>query len=283
MAEGPPDFTSALQKAVRVRDLLLLAVPPAVLLAVFSLPLETREAYTFSYTHPDLVTAFAANFVHLSRVHLLGSLAAYLLLVGVGYTLAVLASHRRLFGVTMVVYLLGLPPVLSVLNLAAPRDAVTYGFSGINMALAGLLAPLLVTYAGQWLYPELTVRDSPPLFFVGMAVVALFGVPASALTVGVAVASVGAALLYRFPSPRRLKSTYRWLRRPGSPVRQSGWFELIVIGLLIYGGFLLVGFPANPRSGQTVVNSYVHLVGFALGYLVPYIALELGLFEPTPP
>lgn len=279
MDEGVPDFGAALKRAVSLVDIGAFAVPPVVLLAVTYLPLETRRAYTFAYTDPSAITAYTAHFVHLSNTHLLANVAGYLLLVTVGYPLATLASRRSFFRAAMAVYLIVFPPVLSALNLAVPRQAVAYGFSGINMALAGLLALLLVSFAGRRLHPGVSVRDAPPLFLLGLAVVAIRSGPEDGITGWVAAISVGVALLYKRPSPDWIRSVRRWFRHPSSPARQNGWLELFVTGLGLYVGVLLVGFPADLGGDGTVLNSYVHLLGFALGFLVPYIALEAGLFE----
>jgi len=104
------------------------------LLAAFALPETTRRSLAFAYADPTLPTAFAAHYVHLGVGHLARNLAGYCLLAGVGYALAVLGGSRRFFLTALATFLLAFPFVFSALNLAVPRDAIGFGFSGINMA-----------------------------------------------------------------------------------------------------------------------------------------------------
>jgi len=124
------------------------------LLAIFTLPESTRRSLAFAYADPTAVTAFTAHYVHLDVGHLAGNVAGYALLAGVGYALAVLGDSRRFFLTALATFLLVFPFVLSALNLAVPRDAIGFGFSGINMALAGLLPLLLGTYARERFHVE---------------------------------------------------------------------------------------------------------------------------------
>lgn len=59
-------------------DPLALSAVPVALLAVFSLPLETRRSLAFDYVDPTLVTAFTAHYVHLGTAHLVGFCVGFL-------------------------------------------------------------------------------------------------------------------------------------------------------------------------------------------------------------
>jgi hypothetical protein len=268
---------AVLRDVVRLRDCLALAVVPAVALAVFSLPAATRESLAFAYRDPTPVTAYAAHFVHFELEHLVANLLGYALLAGFGYVLAVLADRRRLFGVTAVTYVLAFPFVLSGLNLAVPRNAVGYGLSGVNMAFAGLLGVVLVAYVGRRLDERVRVRYAPGVFFAAVAVVSLVALPARPVSVGLAAVSAVLAAAYVLSA----RSAWSELPEAVPPVggTRAGWFDVGVLGAVAFLGYPFVGFPAPSPVDGTVVNLYVHLLGFCLGFIVPYVALVVGAFD----
>ncbi|MFC7096466.1 hypothetical protein [Halobaculum marinum] len=265
-----------LRRRGRVRDCLALAVVPAVLVAVFLLPESTRRGLAFVYQRPTLATAYTAHFVHLSLDHLLANVLGYVLLAGTGYVLAVLAGARRLFGAAAATNLLAFPVVLSALNLAIPRDAVGYGFSGVTMAFAGLLAVVGAAYAGRRLHPAVGVRHAPGAFFAVLALVSVIVLPSVPLAWALASVAALGALGY-------VGSAARALRSPAAPsawrgVSDPGWSDILVVAAVVFFGYPFVGFPADVRSGGTLTNVYVHLLGFCLAFLVAYVCAESGLF-----
>ncbi|MFW6004710.1 MAG: hypothetical protein ACOCPV_03650 [Halodesulfurarchaeum sp.] len=263
-----------------MRELLALAVVPAVLIVVFTLPTETKRELAFSYMDPTPLTAFTAHYVHLAPTHLWGNVFAFVLLAGTGYVLAVLADRRQLFGLAVLFYLFVFPPVLSLLNLAVPREAITYGFSGINMAMAGFLPLALTLYAGRRLLERVDHRQAPTLFFLAMALIALIAIPLSVVTAAVAVAAGGAAIGYGYTAYTGVATTERSRALRLAPgAERSGWVELGAISAFVAMGYPLVGFPAEPAAGGTVMNLYVHFLGYSLAFLVPYISLETGLLD----
>jgi len=164
------------------------------------------------------VTAFTAHYVHLDVGHLAGNVAGYALLAGVGYALAVLGDSRRFFLTALATFLLVFPFVLSALNLAVPRDAIGFGFSGINMALAGLLPLLLGTYARERFHVEGSVRALPAVFFALVGWIALLALPVSTSGLGLAglvtgVASGLLAVLYASAANLSLRASARDLAR----------------------------------------------------------------------
>ncbi|QKY19148.1 hypothetical protein B4589_001680 [Halolamina sp. CBA1230] len=267
-------FFAALRAAVRLRDCLVLAVVPAFAVVAFALPVARRESLAFAYRDPSLVTAYTAQFVHFDIAHLAANVLGYVLVAGFGYALAALAGYRRLFGVAAVTYLLAFPPALSWLNLAIPRNAVGYGLSGLNMAFAGLLALVLVAYAGR-LDDRVRVRHAPGLFFAVVALIALLA-PRNGGVPGVGAASALVAVGY-------VVSARRWAagRSRGGSVplhRRAGWFDALVLGVVTLFGYQFVGF-ASLAIHDGIVNVYVHLLGFCLGFIVPYTALAAGVVD----
>ncbi|WP_123619498.1 hypothetical protein [Halorubrum sp. CSM-61] len=281
-------FRRELLARVRLADLLALAVVPATLVAVFALPESTRRSLAFAYAEPTVRTAFTAHYVHLDASHLAGNAAGYALLAGVGYALAVLAGYRRFFLVALATFLAAFPFVLSALNLAVPRNAIGFGFSGVNMALAGLLPLLLGVYARDRFFPEASVRTLPAAFFPLVGWMTLLAVPVSSGALdapelaglagpAAAVAGLLLGLLYASSAGVRIRQAIREAVR--AVVSNPGYGDLFAVGVALTVGYQIVGFPGNPTSADGVVNLYVHLLGFCLGFIGPFALLAAGAFE----
>ena len=275
-------FRRELLASARALDLLVLLAVPAVLLAVFALPEATRRSLAFAYLDPTLSSAFTAHYVHLGAGHLLGNLAGYGLLAGVGYALAVLSGRRRLFFTALAAFLLALPFALSALNLAVPRDAVGYGFSGVNMALAGLLPILWYCYARDRFAPAASVAALPAAFFALVGWIALLALPVSTAGIGLAGLAVGVAgallaVLYAASSGVRFPRSVR--EHAKSVASRPGYGDLLAVGAVVAVGYPVVGFPADPAADGSVVNLYVHLLGFCLGFIGPFALLAGGAFD----
>ena len=279
---GDATFAEELSARARAVDLLALAVPPVILVAVFALPEATRRSLAFAYADPTLPSAFLSHYVHLGTNHLLGNLVGYGLLAGVGYLLAALSGRRRLFFTAFVTYLGAFPFALSALNLAVPRNAIGFGFSGINMALAGLLPILWYCYARDRFAPSASVAALPAVFFALVGWIALLALPVSTEGDGLAGLSVGVAgallaLLYAASSDLRLPDSLR--ERARTVASRPGYGDLLVAGAIVAVGYPVVGFPADPTGSGSVVNLYVHLLGFCLGFIGPFALLASGAFE----
>ncbi|QZX98984.1 hypothetical protein [Halobaculum rubrum] len=274
MTDTPDRFWSTLRREIRFVDCVALSVVPVVLAAVFLLPPETRMEFAFTYRRPTVLTAFTAHFVHRSLEHLVANVAGYVLLAGLGYVLAVLADERRLFGLAATTYLFAFPPVLSALNLAVPRNAVGYGFSGVTMAFAGLLAVMLAAYAGRRLHPAVSVRHAPAGFLSALAAAALLVPTASRVATAVAGVAALGAFGYAVSGTTALRDG-----PPHATLYRSGWVDLFALGAVVFAGYPVVGFPSDLRVGTAVVNTYVHLLGFCLAFLVAYLVAATEVLD----
>lgn len=279
---GPPVLEAAPTQVIA--DAVALLVVPAVLLAVFTLPESTKRAVAFSYTEPTLFTAFTAHYVHLTSPHLVGNVLGFALLSSVGYGLSLLAGRRRLFFASAITFLFVFPFVLSGLNLAVPRNAIGYGFSGVNMAFFGYIAVILPVAIDEHLGVAWR-QYAPGQFFVSVAYISLIALPVSTVSAGVGVASVVFALPYaraavrsrdavrnrgddHYQSDKResLRETLqRILARPVCG-------ELVAIAVVVLLAYPFIGFPSVSATGPRV-NVYVHFLGYALAFLVVHVSL----------
>jgi len=275
-------------RRTRPVDLLLIAAVPVVLFAVFRLPPATREALIFEYAAPSIRSAFTAPFVHFDSGHLLFNLLGYALVVPTTYGLVAASDRHNQFRIVFVSLLLACPAALSYLNLTIVRSGVSFGFSGVLMALYGYL-PLALA---QHLQSELDLgraRTTGPLyFFVGLALVtlqtlrAVLNNPVSVTIRGVSVSvtwvlvatlsglAVGVALVVLLYV---LSITDTDGSRLGlaDAADAAGHFELAVLATVLFLVIPFTTFPVDPIVGGRVVNLFVHFLGYALGFIASYV------------
>ncbi|GAB3700887.1 hypothetical protein [Halorubrum pallidum] len=268
-----------------VADAVALLVVPAVLIAVFTLPEPVKRAAAFSYTEPTLRTAFTAHYVHLTVPHLVGNVVGFALLAAVAYGLSLLAGRRRLFFAAAATFVLAFPFVLSGLNLAVPRNAIGYGFSGVNMAFFGYIAVILPVALDEQ-FDVAWRRYAPGHFFVSIAYIAVIALPVSTVSAGVGVASAVFALPYGHEMVRGrggLRGRDAVLARSGDgrePLRGTvrrilgcpGCGELVAVAVVVLFAYPFIGFPTVSATGPRV-NVYVHFLGYALAFLVVHVSL----------
>jgi hypothetical protein len=246
---------------------------PVVLGLVYRVPPARRASLVFEYADPTLRTAVAAAFVHLDATHLLVNASTYLLVASVGFALSVASGHRGRFYAAFVTFVCCFPPVLAALNLAVPRSAVSFGFSGVVMAFAGYLSVALAECLD-----DRTEDVAPLLFFLTVALVALLSRRAAgpgdrtafaaiALAAGLLAAPYAAVTYARSPPLR--SRIERVAERPGEA-------ELLAVGLATTFGVPFVAFPATPVVGDGVVNLYTHLLGYALGFVATFSTVMLA-------
>jgi len=269
---------------------------PAVLVAVMWLPLSVRESLVFQYTQPTVRTAFASSFVHLGMDHLAVNLLGYALVVPIAYLLSVVTGVRRQFRVVFVSLTLSCPVLLAYLNLTIVRQSGSVGFSGLLLALYGYL-PLLIA---RHLEAEFDIgprqKTAPLLFFVGVTLISVltlgavltFGVtvPDGAASVAVTdvlvktlvgliaalvlvIALYGVSLL---DEDRSLRSKAR------DAASRQGHFELAVAATVLFLVLPLTTFPVDPVVNGRVLNLYVHLLGYAMGFISVY---TMSVLDPV--
>jgi hypothetical protein len=258
---------------LRVADIALVCSVPLILGLVALLPRATRRSFVFDYTAPTVPTAFVSVFVHLDSTHLLVNLGLYALVVPVVLALAVTGGRRRRFYTVFVTFLGVFPIALSYLNLAIPRPAAGFGFSGIVMAFAGYL-PLAL---GEYLESRFDVGPAsqlaPVLFLTSLSLVSVLSLRSvfglvGRHAVGLALAAFLGALWYGLAVTERSPD----LRGASRRLLATPWAaELVAVAVILVFAVPFVSFPAAPGRGSGVLNLYAHLLGYALGFLVPFV------------
>ncbi|MFC7226411.1 hypothetical protein N0B31_03270 [Salinirubellus salinus] len=257
--------------SVPVGPLATVAVPLA-LLWVHSLPVGTRQSLALAFGDPTLSTLFTAHFVHLSAGHLLSNLIIYGLVVPMAYLLARRTDDLRAFRRGFLTVLLVFPPALSGLSVALGRPALGYGFSGLNMALFGLLTMFL----GRFLARRLGVgvdRRGLVLFGAGIVLVVLQSLPTTAVSLSVAGAAACLSLASVVSRHRRRSAEGPTL---GSRSGRGGDAELAAVAGVLFCVLPVVAF-SQPTSVSAGLGLYVHFLGYALAFTVLYAADAAGL------
>jgi hypothetical protein len=262
-------------------DAVPIAAVVALLVGVYSLPASVKRVFVFEYGTPTLLTAYTAHFVHFSVTHLAGNLAAFVLVAGTMYALSARADGRRVFFAFGATLFIAFPIVLSALNLAVPRDGVTYGFSGLNMALAGFLPVVTATYVERRLGRPVDGVILLTAFFSSIGYIAGIALPWSARSNAVALAAAGAALGFLFRYGVSVRSGLAVMRRYLS--RCGGAETLSAAGLGVWVVLLSMGFPETVVSDGAVTNIYIHFLGYALGFANAYLAYEWELIGGRTP
>jgi len=275
-------FADAVRRAVRTRDIVAILFPAAVLLGIGLLPPATREQLAFSVANPDVLTALTSNFTHANSTHLLRNLTGYLLVILTAYLLSALADRRQLFYTVFVVVFAAFPFILSGLNLAVPRSALSLGASGLTLAFVGYLPVALAEYVRHRFNVVEVVRRilAGGVFFIGLIIVIPLVAAAVQPALTVALTIVALLAVAGYAVGLRQSGVDRSTLRGPSP----GFVELGVWSIAIFVATLITAFPADPLSEAGVVNTYTHFIGYALGFLSSYLSvLLISKFDQTEP
>ena len=273
------DISVVLRERLQPFDLVPTVAVPTLLLVSFLLPHELKLSLALDYLDPTFVTSYASHFVHLSTNHLITNLVVYLAVVPLVLVLATLCGRRRQFYVVFVTILLAFPFVLSVLNVAFARPRIGFGFSGLNMAFLGFLPHTLVGYLSVRSGENFGPNHSPLLFFVGTAIIAFWAVPPTVASVFAGSVSVTVCLLYlRTISSDVSDSLSSVVRRIAS--EQAG-LEFALAGVCLFVLLPFTAFPHRPVANGSILNLFTHLLGYCLGYIVPYVTFRFVSLDVT--
>lgn len=282
---GPtsPSLREELSQGTTLAEVGFFVAVPAVLVLMYLQPEPAREGLVFQSARPTIITAFTAHYLHLTASHLVDNLVIYAGAVGLGYPLALLGGIRHRYLTLVVAVLLGFPFVLSTLHLVLIGTGGLVGFSGLALALVGLLPIALLAYLHDRIEGAVSINDAPALFFFGTAAIAArIGAPPEVIH-PLIILSLGIAVLYLVPVALRL---VRGGRSTESRPLRRGYVELPVAALILYFLFIAFGFPTGPSgSGEPTTNLVIHLLAYALGFLGGYLTERSlrALDTPGPP
>jgi len=275
MSRRPESFLATVRRETRARDVLALLLVPAALTGIYLLPDGIRFRFALAYAHPTPLSLYLANFTHLTLEHLLSNLVGYLFVAPIAFVLCALADRKRMFWAVFTVYLTVFPFILSLLNVELSRNTarIGLGFSGVLAAFFGFLPVALLWYTRRRFTGDVALQHAPLCFFTGVGILSLLALPVGQVAYAIAaLAILGIAI-----SGHRLLADLRELSVDGfkHAASPAGYLEFAAIGLVLFFGFPFAAFPSVSIHNGQFTNLFLHLVGYSLGYLVPYMAFAI--------
>jgi len=266
-------FFEDVHTQLRWGDLLLIATVPVILVGIYFLPRSTLEGLVFDTTAPSLLTAYTSHFVQLDGFHLLGNVTVYVPVVGMAYLLCILSDRRQLFRITFLTLVFVFPVALSAMQVIFPRERLIFGFSGINAGFVGLACFALTGYLGKNISERADDRYAPSLFFFAVGLIALIGLPARAFRLEIGASSLALSVLYLGiglyqqgpPSKAEVKAA----------IDRPGYFETAGAGFGLLAGYPFVAFQDAVVPDSGVLDVYVHILGFALAFIIVFIYVSV--------
>ena len=227
------------------------------------------------------------------------NVVGYALVVPLACLLSVVNGQRRWFRVAFVTILSVCPMLLSYLNLAIVCVGGSAGFSGVLMALYGYLPLAIARHAESTFGARRERRTASLLFFVGLTLISVLTLGA-VLTYGVIISCRGQTVPVTDVLVARLIGLIAalvltvalyilsvaggrlalWATVLDAASRQ-GHFELGVTAPVLFLALPLATCPVDPAVDGSVLNLYVHLLGYALGFMRAYdtAVMEAALFQ----
>ena len=219
-----------------------------------------------------LLTAFTANFIHVSARHLLDNLLNFWITLFGLYPLVAIAGWEARFRRLAVVYCTVVPFVVAWVTLATlgqVTDQLSVGFSGVVAAFLGFLPLALAAAAGRATGGDLDPAWGVVPFLGSLAIVfvtpSVWYFPAqptlAAGCLGFAMLAAAGLWWADEPSPRR-------------DSRQLSADEELafLIGVTVFGTGVAGALVIVPRG----TNVWGHLTGYVAGFLIPYLWYVVG-------
>jgi hypothetical protein len=253
------EFIDEILEKGRIVDLLLIALVPLILTAVYSLPQSVQSTLILDLNNPSAVNLWTSAYVHRGFGHFANNLIGYSLLILLIYPLLILANERRFFRGMFLSFLFALPPVIGLLNIATIGSGSTAGFSGIGSAFLGLLAFSLMLFLHNRISPEIQPTHGVILFLITGGMVAfIYSSPTTAA--GIFLVTVLTGILYA----RRID--FQAANIVAQLTAVNGYPQLVLFAGLVYLIVPISLFPQEIAQGGTTVNIFSHYLGLVSGF-----------------
>ncbi|WP_206043477.1 hypothetical protein [Haloarcula rubripromontorii] len=118
---------------------------------------------------------------------------------------------------------------------------------------------------------------APALFFASLGFISVLSLQSVLLqnptvllgTAGLVLATVLSTVLYGLSVYDQTDNARTKIK---SAMRATGYTDLLLLTVLLLFLIPLIAFPARPQVDGGVLNLYEHFLGYALGFMTPYIA-----------
>lgn len=263
------DFLNEIRDTVGSVDLILILSVPLLLTIVLILPQSIQEILFLDYGKPDSFSLWGSSFVHRDFTHFRNNLVSYVVTIIPVYLFFAVANERRSFRFTFLGFLILLPPVIGLFNIAIIDQGSGAGFSGIASALFGFLPVSMLIFLQRKVSRNINPVHGIPLFLIAAGMIAVIY---ELIVFGTAVILISLI----FTTIYVYEIGFQEFRN--SIVELSslkGYFELVFVATVLFllSPFLL--FPEEVVQNGSAVNIYSHYAGFTLGFFVPTIILTI--------
>lgn len=263
-----------IRKAIPLKDILLIASIPIVLILIFILPASIKESLILQYQSPTLLSFYFTHFVHEATVHLLGNLISYIAFILMIYLLAFSGNNKKMFYTIFFAFVFILPLIISVLDFSIIKIfgidlKRALGFSGMNSAFLGILPYFLLVMLKRRSWPKMKIFDGAVFFLFLTSLVVLVKLGINRLHEIILLLTIIVMLVifaYRFLKSVNITSIYSIQKMVKDRIKSFSLILLILLSVLYVVGVSGL-FPV------TVVED-----NFLVGILSHYIGLSAGIF-----
>jgi len=261
------DFRSEVREKTRVSDLALIFSVPILLSLIFLLPESVQNSLILDYGNYSIFNLWSSAYVHRGFNHFSNNLAAYCVLIGPIYLLFVLADERKLFRYTFLAFLVILPFVIALSNIAALGSGTGAGFSGIGSAFFGLLPVALFLFVHNKVSEEIEPVHGVVLFLIAAATIAgTYSSVTAAAGILLFAVLITVYNIYQVGLDKAKEAA-------AGLTSMEGYFELVMIAGLLFLVSPVLLFPQDIAQGDGAVNILSHYLGLVLGFFGPTIYL----------
>jgi hypothetical protein len=268
---------------------------PGLLYLLFLLPADIKEMLILHRDYFNGLDIFANNFVHKDFNHLESNLIFYGCLIFILYIL--LFNNRRLFYTLLVINLFIVPLVISLIWIPVNRFvikqiSITYGFSGIVSSIAGMVIYGCILYLHKKINIDILNACYSLLTFAALLLTLNYSSLKENLLAIIFLFAIFLFELYQTMKSIDKKAKEKWvielskkaeaglikiskrlsiflsfLRLIADFIGESSLFFVYLVATFIMA-FL---FPNTFSYGNTIVNFFIHYLGFAIGIAIFYL------------
>lgn len=259
------DYWEEVLERIHLTDFALILAVPIIITVAYLLPAPIQQSLILEYGNPSLLNIWSASYVHRGFNHFSNNLVAYILYIVPTYLLFIIADRRKLFWYSFVSFLICLPPVIALLNIAVIGQGSGAGFSGIGAAFIGLLLVALITFVRDRLLNEAGGTTGTSVFLMALGFTA-WNYTNLLVTIGILVVSA-LLLLYEIYSIGLDE-----VRKAVSELNSNrNHVMLVLVGFALFLSSPTLLFPKQIVQDGNAVNIFSHYIGLVFGFFVPTV------------
>lgn len=261
--------------------LFFFAFIPSLLIALYLLPLTTKESLALDPSNPTVLSMFFSNYIHLDFKHFFGNFASYLVVM---FLIFNIESNKKIFYWTSLTLFILLPFIASLSNiLFTPYLPMITGFSAIVAGFVGYLLYAAYNYlknTSTYMEGEFLTL----LFLLNLSIVGIFNLN-TPMSIKSGLAIISAMFLYKNITPiiQISKQFHYDLNVLLATNPLVGMYRFLIFMLVLVFIFSLPKLiPAVIAKGTIQINILAHYLGYVFGVAAPLIIEKKLQFQRIP-